>query len=875
MRIHFSLLASEADKFPHPADLDWAEFVQLLTTFHPRESKIGSPAWLPAVYKTPEEGASVSPVGGTRLNNNVKAITCAVFDLDEVPFGPGETPEVDEKTGKPRKGRKMRPEEWAATLGRVEASGYAAIVHTSYRHTPGAPKGRIVFPLSRPALPGEWPIVREHLDRTLQLNADPVTKDLTRLYYLPISPPDALPLAQAALTDGRLLVDVDAITKGHRAETLTQAASSIANERAKAALETARAAHDEPIDLDLLRTFLKAAQGKNADLIKSALAGDALAGEGERDTAINRLASAARFCVPANTPSAALVEIFRESISKIEHKPGEDWLAEAFRKFERHQERRIASDAARTAAAEELQARLRAESSLVAWSARPRAPEGSGVGSGDAPGSSDLTDEPAPMAVGPYSDQELAEFAASQGCADVLAFQKRWIITHMESHYLYVEGRYLKPIPSGNLEYSMRRDFARAPVELFGLSKKGERIARPLKDIRFDYSSTARHVQADLALQRSFYEPASQTFHEAVTPLRLIAPRNHPEVQLWLDLLDPSGKVSDWVAGCARLDRQLCAVYIDGPKSVGKSLFANGLARLWTTGGPTSFRSLGNFNEAIVNCPLIFADESLPQRKGITAEIRELIGSTSRDLNRKFLPVVTLRGAVRLVMAGNNDRLLETGEELSANDLEAVASRIYYLKTGKAAAEYLDAIGGPPTVQQWINSDKVAEHAAFLRQTRKLSESSRFLVEGDTSQFHRQLAVGAGLGGAVAEWVVRFLADPNPLTTPLVQVGSGEIWINTEALAKEVNWTRYAPGFPRVPSANTVARALRGFSRGSVDATVDGHTVTFHVVDVDVILTHAKRLQVGDFARQEAKIRSTENKLITATRAANEKEWRE
>lgn len=877
MQIHFSLLASESDKFPQPADLPWEHFVQLLTTFSTRDDKLGSPAWVPVTYKTKEEGIQISPVGGMKLNANVKTINVAVFDLDEVPYGPGETPEIDPKTQKPKKGRKMRPDEWAGVLQRVEASGYAAIVHTSFRHTPEAPKGRVIIPYSRPVLPGEHLIVRDFLDQKLQLHADPSTKDLTRLYYLPVCPAERRPFASAGTTDGRLLVDVETIVKGHRVETLTASANQIAESKMREAMDAVRLAEQEPVDLDQLRDFLRSSQGKNSDLLKAAMKGEAFAPEGERDNALNRLASAARFAVPAKTPSGALVEIFREAISKLEHKPGEDWLAEAYRKFERHQQRRVASDAARTAAHEELQARLRAESSMVAWAGKPRAPAQESAGSGDDPGSSDPGEDPAPaQAVGPYSDQELAEFAGAQGCQDVLAFQKRWIITFKESHYHFVEGRYLQPLPTSNIFFSLQRDFARAPgIELFSISKKGDKVRRPLQDIRLDYGTIARFVQADLALQKSFYEPASQTFYEAVTPLRLLTPRNHPEVQHWLDLLDPSQKITDWFAGVPRLERQLCAVYIDGPKSIGKSLLAAGLARLWTTGGPTSFRSLGSFQDAIVNCPLIFADEALPNRKGITAEIREMIGSTSRDLNRKFLPVVTLRGALRLVIAGNNDRILETGEELSANDLEAVASRIYYLKTDHKAANYLKEIGGPPTVQRWIDSDAIAEHALYLRQTRKLNESSRFLVEGDTSQFHRQLAIGAGLGGAVAEWIVRYLADVNPLTTPLVQVGSGEIWINTEALAKENNWVKYAPGFPRVPSANTIARALRGFSRGSIDAQMDGHTVTFHIVDADVILTHAQRLQVGDFKAQEARVKSVENKVISSVRAASAKEWSE
>src|SRR5690606_32527461 len=126
-------------------------------------------------------------------------------------------------------------------------------------------------------------------------------------------------------------------------------------------------------------------------------------------------------------------------------------------------------------------------------------------------------------------------------------------------------------------------------------------------------------------------------------------------------------KLIDWVASVMRLDRQSCAIYIDGAPGVGKNLLATGLARLWHTGGASELgRVLEGFNDVLTQCPLVFADEALPQRRGITAELRRLIGSTARNLNRKFLPVCNLDGAIRLIIAGNNDRLLDTGEDLSS-----------------------------------------------------------------------------------------------------------------------------------------------------------------------------------------------------------------
>src|SRR5690606_19730983 len=101
------------------------------------------------------------------------------------------------------------------------------------------------------------------------------------------------------------------------------------------------------------------------------------------------------------------------------------------------------------------------------------------------------------------------------------------------------------------------------------------------------HATVARRVQASLALQRSFYDSRSETFFEAVAPLRKITPCEYPQIQRWLELLGgaQAEKLIDWVASVMRLDRQSCAIYIDGAPGVGKNLLATGLARLWHTGG--------------------------------------------------------------------------------------------------------------------------------------------------------------------------------------------------------------------------------------------------------------------------------------------------
>lgn len=844
--VAISLFQSERDRDPVAVDLEWADLADLLTKHERRADKAG-PAWIPGAFREGtgrKAGASAS---------NMVGISVAVFDLDDMPEGD--------------KRRPMTPDEWLAALGRIESAGYRAIVHSSYRYTPAKPKGRVILPLSRPVSAAEWPHVRSSLNASLSLNADPATANFDRLYYLPAAP-DGAPVF-AGQTSGDRVVDVDELLTTAKVEAVAAQIETIANQKTATALAAAQAMSSEPVDLDFLRKLLKQAEGKNASTLKKILRGESLADQGGRDMTLNAACSAARFAVPATTPTAALVEIFRESVSRMEHLPGEDWIEECRKKLDRHQERRILNDAARQAQQEDMMGRFRRESARSGQSAPKR-----GVAAeSDTPGASEPQSEiMAAMAalaapVGVYAPADLAEWAAEQGCSTQEDFQNRWIVTKGTAHYLFVEGRYAPPIPRENLEHSIVRDLSRAPVELTAVTQKGDRRMREIRAVLHDYSTVARHIEASLSLQRSFYEPTTQTFFEAVCPLRKLNATEHPEIQRWIDLLDPSGKLTDWIAAVSRLDRQSCAVYLDGPGGVGKTLLASGLARLWTTGAPSEIaRVLEGFNESLVGCPLILADESLPQRKGITAELRRLVGSTKRTLNRKFLPAAPLEGAIRLVIAGNNDRILETGEELSTNDLEALAGRFYYLQANKDPADYLESLGGPPRITAWIERDWLAEHSLWLRNTRVLPEGGRFLVEGNASEFHRHLAMGSGVAGVVCEWLARFLADPNPGTGLLTQVGSGELWVNTEAMSKETAWSKYVPS-NKVPSANSIGRALRGMSFAAATVEISGRHITYHRIAAPLILSWVDRLQIGDLQAVKARLEA-HNLIVESQKVA-------
>jgi len=183
------------DNIPKAEELDWPALVSVLTTH--RRSRCAArpcPGHCPA-----KNGPAWSPVDITdrRKNENVRAVTVAVFDLDHLAPGDG---------------------------FEIEGKGYAYVLHSTHSHDAeaGHLSLRLVMPLSRPVLPREWANVRSAAINQLQIPADPATKDLARLYYLPDAPEGTEPIADSG--EGRSL-DVEELLGASRSGLVTRAAA--------------------------------------------------------------------------------------------------------------------------------------------------------------------------------------------------------------------------------------------------------------------------------------------------------------------------------------------------------------------------------------------------------------------------------------------------------------------------------------------------------------------------------------------------------------------------------------------------------------------------------------------------------------------------
>lgn len=466
-----------------------------------------------------------------------------------------------------------------------------------------------------------------------------------------------------------------------------------------------------------------------------------------------------------------------------------------------------------------------------------------------------------------FTEHEISTIADSQRCS-VKQLRRRWVIQSNSAFYVIgPNGRYQTPITRAELAVSLPRDLARVPSETATENPADGRISwektngdkAPLKrnvdDLLSEYSTVARKVVASMEIPHSYFDPKTQTYFERVCERRELTPTYHGDVDQWLTLLGgvDSERLKDWVATSVRLDRPTPGIYLHAPAACGKTMFAVGLARVWSQ-APTEMDSVvSSFNSMMANNPIIFADESLP--KGLTSSfIRRFIAQETHSLRRKNAHEAQLSGFFRVIIAANNPNLFKfEHEEFEHEDVSAIAARILYIQCDPKAADYLRSIGGIAATNAWVSGDKIAQHALWLAQTRNVEVGSRFLIENTSPKLHRNIAANGILRGQVIEHICRSLLrkDWGPGSKPNdrgIQFGGGHVYVNTSFLAE--SWTETLSQ-QNVPSLKAIGMALKPLAianeKGQFEKrlSIKNRRVDFYHIDPEHITDAAKSMQLA------------------------------
>jgi hypothetical protein len=309
---------NERDAEAKIVEATWPELVETLTT-HTLTPCV------PCKGKTcpSKKGLAFSPAPPTkaprRADKNVEWIYLLVFDLDHVASA-----------------------ELEGVCDRLE--GLESILYSTHSHQHGGPDDccvRLVFPLLRPITPAEFYVLHSEVRRRYQLQwwrpgaakisgADPVVKDVSRLFFMPTAPEGTTPLW--GYSPG-LMLDI---------ETLLREAPAAARSYATSPAPSAPSAPtpsspNEPVDMEALRQKLRDYKPRNnerdegkigrKELVRRVLAAEPLVKHEEtglRNDAVLRLGSIFGYVLPPSAPEEAVLELVRPSINALPVYPNDD-----------------------------------------------------------------------------------------------------------------------------------------------------------------------------------------------------------------------------------------------------------------------------------------------------------------------------------------------------------------------------------------------------------------------------------------------------------------------------------------------------------------------------------------------------------------------
>lgn len=232
-----------------------------------------------------------------------------------------------------------------------------------------------------------------------------------------------------------------------------------------------------------------------------------------------------------------------------------------------------------------------------------------------------------------------------------------------------------------------------------------------------------------------------------------LRPVFHESIDKWLRLFggsDPE-RFLDWLATCTLTDYPSCALYVHGLPGSGKSMLLQALASVWG-GAPVPFGEVAaDFNQSLLDSPIIAADEGVPADSGSLSEVfRNLVANSQHDIRIKYQPNATLHGCLRLVITANEMDALEFKKTLSGRSLQAIVERVLFIDQGRDPVDYLKGLGGRKGTAMWASGAPgqpglIAEHLLWLRENRSVQAEGRFLVQGVMTDWHRQFIGQQGI----------------------------------------------------------------------------------------------------------------------------------
>lgn len=239
------------------------------------------------------------------------------------------------------------------------------------------------------------------------------------------------------------------------------------------------------------------------------------------------------------------------------------------------------------------------------------------------------------------------------------------------------------------------------------------------------------------------------------------------------------------------------------------------------------------------------------------------------------MPSTRLYGATRTIIAANNEDVLQTRENLSVHDLEAIIDRYFHVPVDPISAEYLQSIDTYD--EGWVERDAIAEHVLWLVKNHSWKPQGRFLVSTDGNDgLMRGLMTRSGVRALICQWFVSYLLDPKAfhlkhLKSKLyVRIRGGQLLVNVKGLLN--CWDVYMDKKrDSVPNASVLTAGLKGLYQNSARIRLlngDKERTDYRVIDIENLVQWAAENDFADREQIEQALAVDTEKLLTVENEA-------
>jgi hypothetical protein len=424
-----------------------------------------------------------------------------------------------------------------------------------------------------------------------------------------------------------------------------------------------------------------------------------------------------------------------------------------------------------------------------------------------------------------------------------------FVITQDGGEIWHYDPRIDAYCPAGmrSLHASLRASGADAYIE----TRVGPKFIAPQTLINEGPTTLVERVHVDFTRPRGAWLDGS--LMRVGVPCPEIAPVFDRCADAWLRALagDAYPALAVFVAACAQryLHRPAVALVLLGPHSIGKSVLAKALARMWGATHPVTLRAaIDKFNSTIGRCPIVLDDEchALKAKLVSTEEFRDLVQSEARDIEPKGLEKRTLLGCQRFVITGNDASDVRFTDVSGPGAIEAMAQRMLLVTVDAERRAELEALLGALHDQPGrVDMDRLAAHLAHVQATTEIG-AERFIGSALANADDAAAALVRGTVEANAELFDRLRAVLEGTRKPdrAIMIASGSVWVHAKEL---VNALAVGVGgaLERWDAAR-VGRALAPFRTARTYVWLDGKSVHAWELDaarvVDAIGADAARV---------------------------------